>query len=97
MPLAGARADQVGLEHRESGEDVEEHSALGVGGIIYACPQCELDVAFDQSVSIGARREPEPRPPQAGTWCTRRERRPNVRLNWRGNNQVVQSSSVHGY
>ena len=42
-------------------------------------------------------RLPEPRPPQAGYWCSRGERRPNVRLIWRGNDQAVQSGSDLGY
>ena len=33
-------------------------------------------------------RPPEPRPPQAGYWCSRFARRPNVRLIWCGNDQI---------
>ena len=42
-------------------------------------------------------RPPEPRPPQAGYWCSRFARRPNVRLIVRGNEQVMQSGSDLGY
>src|SRR5271166_3628150 len=41
-------------------------------------------------------RLPEPLPPQAGYWCSRHERRPNVSLIWRGNNQVVETGSDLG-
>jgi hypothetical protein len=42
-------------------------------------------------------RPTEPCPPQAGDWCSRHERRPNVRLIWRGKNQVVEAGSDLGY
>ena len=32
---------------------------------------------------------PEPRPPQAGCWCSRFARRPNVRLIWCGSDQIM--------
>ena len=55
MHLAGEHTDQVGFELGESGEDVEEHFAHGVGGIVDARPQSQLDAALDQSVGDGAR------------------------------------------
>jgi hypothetical protein len=36
---------------------------------------------------------PEPHPPQAGYWCSRFARRPNVRLIWCGNDQVIVAGS----
>src|SRR5205807_4723016 len=35
-------------------------------------------------------RLPEPYPPQAGYWCSRFARRPNVRLIWCGNDQIME-------
>ena len=43
------------------------------------------------------RHPPEPRPPQAGYWCSRFARRPNVRLIWSGNDQIKETSSDLGY
>ena len=43
------------------------------------------------------RHPPEPRPPQAGYWCSRFARRPNVRLIWCGNDQIKETSSGLGY
>ena len=40
---------------------------------------------------------PEPRPPQAGCWCSRFARRPNVRLIWCGNDQIMETGSDLGY
>src|SRR6202035_2649633 len=40
---------------------------------------------------------PEPRPPQAGYWCSRFARRPNVRLIWCGNDQILETGSDLGY
>src|ERR1022692_3198326 len=42
-------------------------------------------------------RPPEPRPPQAGYWCSRFARRPNVRLIWCGNDQIMETGSDLGY
>ena len=42
-------------------------------------------------------RPPEPRPPQAGCWCSRFARRPNVRLIWCGNDQIMETGSDLGY
>jgi hypothetical protein len=42
-------------------------------------------------------RPPEPRPPQAGYWCSRFARRPNVRLIWCGNDQIMATGSDLGY
>jgi hypothetical protein len=39
-------------------------------------------------------RSPEPHPPQAGSWCSRRERRPNVSLIWCGNDQVTKKAQT---
>ena len=52
--LPRAHADQVGFELGEGGEDVEEHFAHGVGGIIDARSQSQPDATFDQSVGDGA-------------------------------------------
>jgi len=40
---------------------------------------------------------PEPRPSQAGCWCSRFARRPNVRLIWCGNDQIMETGSDLGY
>ena len=37
------------------------------------------------------------RPPQAGYWCSRFARRPNVRLIWCGNDQIMETGSDLGY
>src|SRR5271170_4754879 len=42
-------------------------------------------------------RPPEPHPPQAGYWCSRFARRPNVSLIWCGNDQVTEAGSNLGY
>jgi len=42
-------------------------------------------------------RPPEPRPPQVGYWCSRFARRPNVRLIWCGNDQIMATGSDLGY
>src|SRR6202048_1301757 len=41
-------------------------------------------------------RLPEPYPPQAGYWCSRFARRPNVRLIWCGNDQIMELGSDLG-
>ena len=42
-------------------------------------------------------RPPEPHPPQAGYWCSRFARRPNVSLIWCGDDQVTEAGSNLGY
>ena len=51
----------------------------------------KLLVALWKYVTAGP---PEPRLPQAGYWCSRFARRPNVRLIWCGNDQIMETAQT---
>jgi hypothetical protein len=48
---AGAEPEQVDFEFREGGQDVEEHLAEGVGGVVDGAAEGELDAAGDEEVA----------------------------------------------
>src|SRR5271165_6938364 len=49
--FAGAEPEQVDLEFGEGGQDVEEHLAEGVGGVVDGAAEGELDAAGDEGVA----------------------------------------------
>ena len=49
--FAGAEPEQVDFEFGEGGQDVEEHLAEGVGGVVDGAAEGELDAAGDQGVA----------------------------------------------
>ena len=53
MPLAGAHADEVGLEFGKGSKNVEEHLAHGVGRIVYRLTQREFDTLGTQLIGGG--------------------------------------------
>ena len=53
--LAGAQADEVALELGESGEDVEEHPAHGIIGVVNLLAQREAHAALLQFIGDRAR------------------------------------------
>ena len=54
--LADAEPKQVDFEFGEGGQDVEEHLAPGVGGVVDGAAEGELDAAGDAGVTdVGSR------------------------------------------
>ena len=51
MPSRGAEPEQVDFEFGEGGQDVEEHLAEGVAGVVDGAAEGELDAAGDQGVA----------------------------------------------
>ena len=49
--FAGAELEQVDFEFGEGGQDVEEHLAEGVGGVVDGAAEGELDAAGDGGVA----------------------------------------------
>ena len=52
--LAGAHADEIGLELGEGGEDIEEHLSHGIGRVVERPAEGQFHAAFPEQVNDGA-------------------------------------------
>ena len=72
--FAGAEPEQVDFEFGEGGQNVEEHLAHGVGGVVDGAAEGELDAAGDEGVAdVRGHRGPSGRAGRA--WARRGCRR----------------------